>query len=39
MLELLRFVPEPCFQDEEQCGQVIEAFEQLQEQLDSAENE
>ncbi|CAI1009324.1 TyeA family type III secretion system gatekeeper subunit [Serratia quinivorans] len=30
MLELLRMLPAPCFQDEEQCGQLIEAFEQLQ---------
>jgi type III secretion system TyeA family effector delivery regulator len=37
MLELLRFIPTPCFQDEEQCDQLIEAFTQLQDQLDIQE--
>lgn len=34
MMELLRFIPSPCFQDDEQCGQLLEAFEQLQEQYE-----
>lgn len=38
MLELLRFIPSPCFLDEDQCDQLIEAFMQLQEQLDRQES-
>jgi len=38
MLELLRFIPGPCFLDEEQCDQLIDAFTQLQEQLENQEN-
>ncbi|MGL5968941.1 MAG: TyeA family type III secretion system gatekeeper subunit [Kluyvera sp.] len=37
MLELLRFIPGPCFLDEDQCDQLIEAFTQLQEQLENQE--
>jgi type III secretion system TyeA family effector delivery regulator len=39
MLELLRFIPSPCFQDEEQCDQLIEAFTQLQEQQENQETD
>jgi len=39
MLELLRFIPSPCFQDEEQCEQLIEAFTQLQQQLEEQESD
>lgn len=39
MLELLRFIPLPCFQDDEQCDQLIDAFTQLQEQLEKQEME
>lgn len=37
MLELLRFIPAPCFLDEDQCDQLIEAFVLLQEQREEKE--
>lgn len=35
MLELLRFIPSPCFLDDGQCDQLIETFTQLQEQMEN----